>query len=262
MRVFKELARDLYLPKPPVWGIYIIIILVVLSWIPLALVARARVTRSEARPIQFFQGMFNQPKFTTQKVNPIFADRRAMRPPVPGTVARGTLLDDHFALGYYTDENGAPVTYEEEVAGTKQTLTKYYEGYPDEVTIDEGFLLRGQVKYNAYCFPCHGMDGQGNGPVSLKAAELQALGTTSTNWVVASNLVQVDPAGGLTYGQDKYPDGKMFNVISNGIRNMSGYKTQITPEDRWAIVAYVRALQLAQYAPLEDVPADKRGALK
>jgi len=261
MRFLKELAQDLYLPKPPAWAVYIALILVSASWIPLAFIAKARVSKSGSPPVQFFQDMFNQPKFTTQKTNAVFADNRAMRHPVPGTVSRDVVFDDHFTLGYHTNDNGQVVTYQTTKNGQTQTLTKFYKGYPKQVAVDQGLLLRGREQFNVYCYPCHGLGGQGDGPVGQRAAQLQELGATQTSWVPASNLVQATAAG-LIYGQKNYSNGKLFNVINNGIRNMPGYKSQITPEDRWAIVAYVRALQLSQYnvSASENVSASKSHA--
>ena len=102
------------------------------------------------------------------------------------------------------------------------------------------------------CYPCHGKDGLGNGPVNVRASALMAATNPAvkvgTNWVPAANLIAADDtgAGGLKYGEDKYPNGELYNVITNGKGNMVGYGHAIPLEERWAIVAYVRALQLAQ----------------
>jgi mono/diheme cytochrome c family protein len=76
-----------------------------------------------------------------------------------------------------------------------------------------------------------------------------------------SDLLKSSADGGLEYGPENYPDGRMFNTITHGIRSMAGYERQISVEDRWAIVMYVRALQLSQHATLADVPAEQREAL-
>jgi mono/diheme cytochrome c family protein len=112
-------------------------------------------------------------------------------------------------------------------------------------------LNKGREKFEVYCAVCHGNDGRGNGLVNRRAQRILA-----TAWVQPSSMHQD------TLYADQYADGKLFNTITNGIRKMSGYASQITTKDRWAIVAYVRALQASQNATLEDLPADKRSEIK
>jgi mono/diheme cytochrome c family protein len=100
-------------------------------------------------------------------------------------------------------------------------------------------LLRGREKFEIYCAVCHGNDGAGNGLVNRRAQRILA-----TAWVQPSSMHQE------TLYADQYADGKLFNTITNGIRKMPGYASQITTKDRWAIVAYVRALQASQNASL------------
>ncbi|HBJ34875.1 MAG TPA: hypothetical protein DDZ51_08950, partial [Planctomycetaceae bacterium] len=97
---------------------------------------------------------------------------------------------------------------------------------------------------------CHGNDGRGNGLVNRRAQRILA-----TAWVQPSSLHQD------TLYAEVYPDGKLFSTISNGIRKMGGYSSQIKARDRWAIVAYVRALQESQNATLESIPLDRRNEL-
>jgi len=111
-------------------------------------------------------------------------------------------------------------------------------------------LERGRTQFEIYCATCHGNDGRGNGLVNRRAQRILA-----TAWVQPSSMHQD------TLYSDAYPDGKLFSTISNGIRKMGGYSSQINVRDRWAIVAYVRALQASQNASLEDVPLDKRNEL-
>jgi mono/diheme cytochrome c family protein len=100
-----------------------------------------------------------------------------------------------------------------------------------------------------YCSPCHGLAGYGDGMVAKRAEELQE-GTWTPPSSMHSDLIRVRPAG------------QLFNTITNGIRNMPAYGQQISVEDRWAIVAYVRALQRSQAATVEDVPRDLRTSLR
>jgi len=102
-------------------------------------------------------------------------------------------------------------------------------------------LLRGQARFNIYCTPCHGRLGDGNGMVVQRGLRQAA-----------------------SYHQDRLRQEKVgyfFDVITNGFGAMQGYAEQTPVRDRWLIVAYVRTLQLSQHASINDVPADRRGAL-
>jgi mono/diheme cytochrome c family protein len=100
--------------------------------------------------------------------------------------------------------------------------------------VNKALLERGQNRFNIYCTACHGIDGYARGTVEIRSEEL---GTPLNAKSLHEDLVR---------GRS---EGHIFNTISNGIRNMPGYSAQIPVEDRWAIVAYVRALQLSQNAP-------------
>lgn len=99
-----------------------------------------------------------------------------------------------------------------------------------------------------FCAPCHGLSGYGNGPVAIRAEELEQ-GTWTPPASFHTELVRERPAGHI------------FNTISNGIRNMPAYGPQIPVEDRWAIVAYVRALQRSRDAKISDLPDGVRSDL-
>jgi len=172
--------------------------------------------------------MDNQPKFGPQSRNRLFADRRAMRPPVEGAVARGALREDN---GLY---RGA-------VGGV------WVEQIP--VAVTDQLLRRGRERYDIFCSPCHGLAGYGDGMVAKRADALQE-GTWTPPASLQSELVRGRPVGHL------------YNSITNGIRNMPAYGPQITVEDRWAIVAYLRALQRSQSATVEDVPPELRAQLR
>lgn len=115
--------------------------------------------------------------------------------------------------------------------------------------VDIELLNRGQKFFNIYCAVCHGQDGSGNGLVNARAAQ-----TLAPNWVPPTSL-HTDAIQKAVYAE-----GKLFSTITNGIRKMPGYGAQIKAEDRWAIVAYVRALQLSQNAPEAEVPGEFRDA--
>lgn len=218
--------------RPPKWVIRTIVILGSLALIPPALVARARASRTDEPRIHPVLDMDNQPRFKAQQANPIFADGRAMRPPVPGTVARGELHDDdHYYRGL--------------VNGTWATT------FPMPVT--EALIRRGQERFNIYCFPCHGLDGSGRGPVAVRAETLQEADPAGTAWTPPLSFHEP------TVRQREV--GHLFNTITNGIRNMPPYGPHIPPHDRWAIVAYIRALQRSHAATIDDVPPDVRPRL-
>jgi mono/diheme cytochrome c family protein len=212
----------------PRWLVYTLLTLVVLSWIPLAMIARARTTTTTRPRVHLVPDMDAQPSSKPQEASAVFADGRAMRPPVAGTVARGQLRADRAReLGR---EGEAWVT-----------------ALP--VAMDRGLLERGRERYEIFCAPCHGLSGHGDGMVA-KRAEALAEGT----WTPPSSF-HTD----LVRGRE---NGHLYNTITNGIRNMPGYGSQVGVHDRWAIVAYVRALQRSQNATLEDVPADVRASLR
>jgi mono/diheme cytochrome c family protein len=211
----------------PRWLIWTAAVAVVLSWIPLALIARARVVTSPRPRIHIIPDMDNQQRFKAQQANPMFADGRAMRPPVEGAVARdGLAADDALYRGRQGDG--------------------WVERSPVQVSMS--LLERGRDRYDVFCAPCHGLAGLGDGIVAKRAEALQE-GT----WTPPSSF-HTD----LVRGR---PDGHLFNTITNGIRNMPAYGPQIPVHDRWAVVAYVRALQRSQNATLDDVPADTREQL-
>jgi mono/diheme cytochrome c family protein len=213
----------------PRWLISIVVILVALSWIPLALAVRARVVKKTEPRVHIIQDMDNQPKVKAQSRLMLFADRRGMRPPVEGTVARGAAIGDPaLTLGRTEGET-------------------WIETNPVPVTMP--LLERGQQRYEIYCSPCHGLSGYGDGMVAQRADQLQE-GTWTPPTSFHTDLVRDRPAGHL------------FNTISNGIRNMPSYGSQIPVDDRWAIVAYVRALQRSQNATIDDVPADLQAQLR
>jgi mono/diheme cytochrome c family protein len=191
----------------------------------LALAAGCRGGPSEAPPVRYQLGMYHQDRGAPQRESDFFADKRYARPPVPGTVPTSAPLDnDRFYRG--VNETGAPVTE-----------------FPVALTND--LMKRGQSRFDIYCAPCHDRTGSGNGIVVQRAA----------------GAIVRPPS----YHDDRLrnmPVGELFNIITNGVRSMPAYSYQVPVEDRWAIVAYIRALQRSQMTTLADVPADKRGDLR
>lgn len=170
--------------------------------------------------MQVFGDMRRQPKYLPQGASPLFADGRASRPPVPGTVARGEL-------------NADPVFYTGMRDGN-------YVANP--LPIDMDVLKRGQERFNIYCAPCHDRTGEGKGIVAQRAS-----------W----------PAINLHDQRiHDMADGQIFDTITHGKRTMPAYRFQIPGHDRWAIVAYVRALQRSTSGTVADVPPELRSDLR
>ena len=225
--------------RVPPFVVYGVIIAIVASWIPLAGAVRARFVTSEKPRVHIFQDMDNQPRYEAQAANPVFANNMAMRPKIPGTVARGQLEeDDFFHRGYRITGTGSGV----------QPQVEWLDGFPKQIPVTPELMARGKELFARYCYACHGYDGYGNGPVHVRA---QANPGANAGWVQPSNLH--DDV------RRSRPTGHIYNTIINGIRTMGPYGAQIqNPEDRWAVVAYVRALQLSQNAPPEMIPAEQR----
>lgn len=221
--------------------------LMLLSWAPLLLMLKSRETINNKPRFHIFHDMDHQPKYKAQAAASIFPDGRAARPRVPGTVPHGRLeADDHFYRGFeaVTNSDG-------------EVQPRYLHGLPERMPVTESLVLTGQQQYNIFCAPCHGLDGHGKGPVHHRALALGGAG-----WIPPADLHQLAPEGQLLYGEKAYADGQLFDVITNGVRTMAPYGHAITPENRWAIVAYIRALQLSQHARYPDeVPEARRNEL-
>lgn len=175
-----------------------------------------RGSRSTRPPLEVFPDMDRQPKYKPQAESKFFADGRTDRPLPVGVVARGELRDD------------SELYYGKDAAG------KFIDHFPGAIAVDARLLARGRERFTIYCSPCHGALGDGNG-----ITKQYGMGATPS------------------YHDDrirKLPDGEIFNTITNGKNTMLPYGDKVVPEDRWAIVAYVRALQRAQMGTINDVP--------
>ncbi len=203
-------------------------VLASLGLLPFACAYRARYTPGPQPRVHLVLDMDNQPRFEAQQANPLFADGRAMRPWPEGTVPRGRLAGDERV---FRGRDGG---------GWVETIP---------IPVDESLMRRGRERYEIFCSPCHGLAGHGDGIVARRAERLQ-----EGSWVPPASFHQ-----DLVRAR---PDGHLFNAITNGIRTMPAYGSQIPERDRWAIVAYVRALQRSQRASLEDVPAELRAKIR
>ena len=230
----------------PRWISAFIVASTAFALIPFAIAAKARNSYSPEPHIHIFPDMDFQPKFRSDQPMDMFADGRANRGEIPGVVARGNLAEDDVFYRGLEGEGGA-----------QRWAVGFPTVYPDgrAFTVDVALLERGRQRYDIYCSACHGFDGRGNGMVPERVKMSGGL------WQ-ARNLVEPPDAkgnGGVTV---QMPNGQLFNTISNGFNTMMGYAQQIPHADRWAIVAYVRALQRAQNAAQGDVPADLQGSIR
>jgi len=196
-------------------------------------IAGTRGSLSRRTPIQVFPDMDRQLKLRPQEPNGFFANGRSSQPRVPGTVARSTALQT--AAGPVYPYEDKPVN-----TGLITGTTNFVELNP--LLVDRQLMERGRERYSIYCLPCHGQLGDGNG--ITKKYGMAVVGNLHDK-----RMVQM-------------PDGEIFNVMSYGKGLMQGYAGQIELRDRWAIVAYVRALQLARLGTTNDVPASAQAALK
>lgn len=203
-----------------------------------------RGTTSSERPIQLVPDMKTQPKQIAQHQFGLFADGRGDRLPVKGTLPVGYSLSGRYlqpGADNLSANSGFPS--QPDYFSTGRVGEFYGDGSP--VQISEKILKRGQERYNIYCTVCHDATGSGNGV------------TKSLGLITVASLID-----------DRIkaqPDGQIFNTITHGKNTMGAYGSMISVEDRWAIVSYVRALQIAAGVKVEDLPkeaADKLSSKK
>lgn len=165
--------------------------------------------------------MQDQPRYKPLAATDFFGDGRSARPEIPDTVARGEL---HLDQARYTGKvNGVDVTE-----------------FPFPIT--KADLVRGQERFNIFCSPCHGRLGDGQGLVPQRGFR------------------KMPPSYHIERLRNA-PVGHFFDVVTNGFGVMYSYASRVPPDDRWRIIAYIRALQFSQAAPLADVPPDRRSGL-
>jgi hypothetical protein len=195
-------------------------------------------------PIQIFPDMKVQPKYIAQHDSDFFADGRDGRAPVPGTVPIGYVMPGEYSSNtasnskVATGENGfsdAP-----DYLNTGRIGDSYGDGFPIKVT--PAVLERGKERFNINCAVCHGAAGYGDG--------------------IVTQFGLVGPVNFQQQSLRDMPDGQIFNRITLGKGNMGAYGSNITVEDRWAIIAYIRALQRSQNATIRDVPQSEMNNLQ
>jgi mono/diheme cytochrome c family protein len=184
-------------------------------------------------PIEVFPDMDHQGKYKPQAESKFFADGRADRPIPAGTVPFGrdaAKSDPDFLRADDFHYDG------------KLPDGTFGRGFPAGIEVTRDFVLRGQSRFMIYCAPCHGQLGDGNG-------------ITKSYGMLATPSYHDDRIRNM-------PEGEIFNTITHGKNTMMPYADKLVPDDRWAVVAYVRALQRAAHGSLNDVPLEQRGGLK
>ena len=206
---------------------FVLLCLVIVS------IAGLRGGLSRRPPIELFADMDRQPKLRPQAHNSLFADQLSSRLPVEGTVPRSqpTVVGANEIFPF--EDN--PLN-----TGRVPGTTNFVETIPLPVT--EQLLARGQQRYAINCTPCHGASGDGKGI------------TSKYNMLAMANFHDARLV--------KMPDGEIYNTITYGKNLMGGYGPNISITDRWAIVAYVRALERSRLASLDDVPEAQRSILR
>lgn len=212
--------------------------------------------------------MQDMPRYEVYEESDFFADRAASRPIPEGTVARGYLReDDHLYLGRVSGAGGGggasrvattagvntretspeqntvaerPDLANDTVASPGSATTEFDPNlattFPFPVT--RALIDRGEERFRAYCMMCHGLTGDGDGMIVRRGYKRPT-----------------------SYHTDRLraaPVGHFFDVITNGWGSMPNYSDKVTPRDRWAIIAYIRALQLSQGATIDDIPESER----
>jgi hypothetical protein len=162
------------------------------------------------------QDMANQPRQNPLSPSNFFPDDRSERPLLENTVARGEIANDDLLV------------------------PKDSNAFPLPLTTD--LLQRGQQRFEIFCSPCHGLQGDGQGMIAVRGMK--------------------HPPSFHQERLRQEPNGYIYDVVTNGFGAMYGYSAQIPPQDRWAIIAYVRALQLSRNAHLADLPPALREKLK
>jgi len=185
-------------------------------------------------PLYIFPDMEFQLKLRPQKENGFFTNGLTSQLPIPGTIARSTPLQT--AGGPVYPYEDAPIN-----TGHVTGTTNFIETNPMPITAE--LLKRGQQRFTINCTPCHGATGEGKG-ITQKIGAMAVVANLHDKRIV------------------ELPDGELFFVITNGRNLMGAYGANVTVEDRWAVIAYLRALQLSRLGAVDDLPQELRATLK
>jgi mono/diheme cytochrome c family protein len=195
-------------------------------------------------PIQVFPDMKVQPRYEAQHGSGFYADNRAARVVVPGTVPQGYTQEGIYSINGADNARNIPgskgFTNSLDYSNTGKIGEYWGEGIPLELT--PALFERGKERYSISCAVCHGATGAGNGIVSQYGL----------NGIANLHDARIR----------SMPEGQIFETITHGKGNMGGYGSSISVEDRWAIIVYLRALERSQNATLADVPEQNRTDLE
>ncbi|HEX7569673.1 MAG TPA: cytochrome c [Verrucomicrobiae bacterium] len=211
------------------------IILILLTGVAVGVGIAGRQGRlSRKPPIEVFPDMDRQLKLRPQQPNDFFPNRLSSQLSPPGTIAQSTPLQT---------VNGAVYPFEDAPVNTGRVTgtTNFVETNPLPVT--SPLLRRGRERFDIYCTPCHGALGDGNG-ITKKIGVMPAVANLQDKRIV------------------EMADGEIFNTITFGKGLMGAHGPMVPVADRWAIIAYLRALQLSQLGSVDDLPPDQQAALK
>ena len=198
------------------------------------LIAGKRGDLTRNRPIQIFPDMKRQLKLRPQTANGFFASGLSSQLPQPGTIAQEKPMLVAGQEVYSFEDK--PVN-----TGKVTGTTNFIEVNPVPVTAQ--LLARGHRQFNIYCAPCHGQTGEGNG-ITKKIGAMAIVANLHDKRIV------------------QLTDGELFSIVGHGKGVMQGYAAQLPVEDRWATIAYLRALQLSRLGTADDLAPETRAKLK
>jgi mono/diheme cytochrome c family protein len=188
--------------------------------------------------------MYDQPRYKPLAESDFFPDGLSARPHVEGTVARGELRDDE---SLYTGKEGGKLSSQIPQAAYRWVYDRNPRQFDqpfdqtEPAELRHALMTRGRERFDIYCSVCHGRTGDGDGMIVRRG-------------------FRKPPPLHIARLRDA-PSGYFFDVVTNGFGAMPSYANRIDIFDRWAIVAYVRALQFSQNARIDDVPDDQRHVL-
>jgi mono/diheme cytochrome c family protein len=215
------------------------LLICVLSGIALVAVFGFRGEKSTGSPLEIFPDMVRQVKVRAQAPSGFFADGRGARTPILGTVPMGYEMPRPETMAAPASPARTAFSAGADYYDTGKMGDQWGTGFPVEVAPE--LMQRGRERFNITCAMCHGATAAGNGIT-------KQLGLTTV----------------VTLQDDrirKMADGEIFNTITNGKNTMMAYGSTLTVSDRWAVIAYLRALQRSQNATTADVPEEQRAAL-
>lgn len=189
---------------------------------------------SRKPPLEVFPDMDRQAKLRPAQPFDFFTNGLSSQLPPAGTVARSTPVET---------ANGAVYSFEDVPFNTGHVTgtTNFVEMNP--LVVNAVLLQRGRGQFDIYCAPCHGGLGDGNG-ITKKLGVMPAVISLHDKRII------------------EMTDGEIFNTITHGKGLMGAYGATVTAQDRWAIIAYTRALELSRLGSVDDLPPDQRAALK